>query len=255
MWSPEQYRRFGDERSRAFFDLLARVPLDSARNVVDLGCGPGELTLALATRFEGANVIGVDNSREMIQAAKELGARPNVAFELADLATWKPASPVDLVFANASFHWVPEHGDLLARWIGDLAPDGAIAFQVPANYDAPSHTLLHRVRTSARWAAKLDDAAFRHVPVAEIGWYVRFFAERGFRVDAWETVYEHILPGEDAVLEWTSGTALRPVLARLDESERAAFKTEYGALLRQAYPRDAFGTVFPFRRLFVVAKR
>jgi trans-aconitate 2-methyltransferase len=253
MWSPSQYKRFSDERSRAFFDLLARVPLDAARLVVDLGCGTGELTLSLAQRFEGARVIGVDSSPAMIGVAKKLEGAP-AEFILGDLATWEPPEPANLLFANASFQWVDHHAELLARWVAKLAPRGCLAFQVPANYDAPSHTLLHQVRESPRWRTKLGDAAHRHVPVAELGWYVRTLIKLGLRVDAWETVYEHILAGDNAVLEWTSGTALRPVLSRLDENEQAEFKAEYGALLREAYPRESFGTLFPFRRLFVVAQ-
>lgn len=255
MWSPEQYRKFAVERGRAFFDLLAHVPLENAQNVADLGCGSGELTQELARRFPTATITGVDSSRSMIAAAlAQSSTFPNVTFAEGDLETWEPPQPLDLVFANASFQWVAGHARLLDTWIGRLAPRGCLAFQVPANFDAPSHALLHSVRQSPRWVVKLGEAAKREIPVAELSWYVHYLSERGFTVDAWETTYMHVLKGPDAVLEWTRGTALRPVLAKLDVHDRAELEAEYSALLRKAYPKQTFGTLFPFSRFFVVAR-
>jgi trans-aconitate 2-methyltransferase len=248
MWDVRQYERYRDERSRPFVELLARLPGTGYRRVVDLGCGTGELTLLLADRFPEAAVTGIDTSEEMLAAARPR-ASARVSFERGDAATW--ARPVDLAFSNATLQWVADHPRLLAH-IASYA--GALAVQVPANFDAPSHVLLNETATEGPWAPALR-AGWRPNSVLAPTEYVALLWKLGFEVDAWETTYLHVLPGEDAVLEWTRGTALRPVLALLAEPDRSAFLASYGAKLRKAYPRTDRGTIFPFKRLFFAAVR
>jgi trans-aconitate 2-methyltransferase len=255
-WDPEQYLRFADERSRPFHDLLARIPAPDARLVADVGCGPGTLTRLLAERWPGARVEGVDSSYEMVQRAEaelaDLGERA-VAI-LADAREWRPPGPVDVLVSNATLQWVPGHLELLERFVGWLAPGGWLAVQVPGNFGEPSHTLLADVAARPRWEGQL--AEIPRPSVEEPGTYLAQLAELGLHVDAWETTYLQVLPGEDAVLRWMRGTGLRPVLSALpDDDARAAFEAEYGELLRRAYPPQAFGTVLPYRRIFFVAQR
>ena len=258
-WDPEQYLRFADDRGRPFADLVARIGVPRPRSVVDLGCGPGNLTGTLAARWPDAVITGVDSSEQMIAAATEArppGAADRLRYELADLRDWTPAGPVDVVLSNATLQWVPEHVELFERFAGWLAAGGAFAFQVPANFDAPSHTEIAALRRSARWRDRLgDEALSREGSSAEPATYLDALARLGLRVDAWETTYLHVLTGDDPVLEWVKGTALRPVLARLDEREQRDFCAELGPRLRAAYPAAPYGTVFPFRRVFVVAHR
>ena len=258
MWDPEQYLVFGDERGRPFVDLVRRIDVESPRHVVDLGCGPGNLTALLAQRWPDATVTGIDSSAEMIEAAGALEQSGRLGFELADLRSWAPAGPLDVVVSNATLQWVPDHLALLDRFVGWLAPGGCLAFQVPGNFRAPSHRLLAQVRRQPRWAAKVGEGADRHLAVEDPAGYAATLldARTPLRVDAWETTYLHLLSGPDPVLEWVKGTGLRPILARLDDDDRAAFLEEYGALLREAYPSRPDGfTPFPFRRVFVVAHR
>jgi trans-aconitate 2-methyltransferase len=250
-WDPRQYGEFADERSRAFFELLGRVGATEPASVADLGCGSGELTAVLAERWPGAAVEGIDSSTEMIQAA---GKYPRVTFTVGDLAEWAPDGPIDVIISNAALHWVPTHRELAARWVRTLSPGGWLAFQVPGNFGAPSHTILRELCTSPRWHDRLAGVT-RWNPVGEPAEYLGLLAGLGCRVDAWETTYLQVLPGTDPVLEWVKGTALRPVLTALDPAAAAEFLTEYGARLRQAYPATPQGTVFPFRRIFVVAQR
>jgi trans-aconitate 2-methyltransferase len=255
MWSPEQYGRYADERSVPFFDLLAKVTLEAPRAVADLGCGPGTLTATLTRRWPEARVFGVDSSREMIAAAASLTMPDRLTFELGDLGTWRPPGPLDLVVANASLQWLGDHGALLGKLAGDLAPGGVVAIQMPYNFAAPSHTLLREVTGSPRWAARLAAHQPRGAPVEEPVFYLERFMALGLAPTIWETTYYHVLAGDDPVFEWTLGTALRPLWAELDEGERAAFRADYGARLREAYPARSFGTLFPFRRLFLVAAK
>jgi trans-aconitate 2-methyltransferase len=253
MWDPVQYLRFGDERSRPFFDLTARIGAADPALVADLGCGPGQLTAALADRWPTAQVRGLDSDPEMIAAASALSVPGRLSFALGDLREWQPERPVDVIVSNAVLQWVPGHLDLLTQWIKALAPGGWLAFQVPANFDQAVHVLLGELAASDRWRSALAGVALNRQ-----GGDLRRYAERllqaGCRVDAWESTYLHVLPGEDPVLQWARGTALRPVLAALDPPAAAAFCAEYGALVRQAYPAAAYGTILPFRRVFVVAQ-
>ncbi|ACY96578.1 MULTISPECIES: trans-aconitate 2-methyltransferase [Thermomonospora] len=265
LWDPAQYGLFGAERARPFGELIARIPLAAPRRVADLGCGTGELTLLLARRWPEATIDAIDISPQMItaalsgadvrtdgQAGTALGGR--VRFAVADVRDWRPARPVDLIVSNAVLHWVPGHEELLARWVDCLTAGGCLAFQVPGNHDAPSHTLLRELCRSARWRDRLADA-LPDRPVRDAAGYLDLLSGLGCAVDAWETTYLQVLGGPDPVLEWVKGTTLRPVLSLLDEEESGEFLAEYAKLLRRAYPPRPNGTVFPFRRIFVVARR
>ena len=256
MWDAGQYLRFGGERARPFFDLVAQVGATAPGYVADLGCGPGNLTAALARRWPDATVAGIDNSPEMIAAAQadEECRLPNLSFALGDVRDWQPERPVDVLTCNAVLQWVPDHNGLLLRWTDQLAPGGWLAFQLPGNLDQPTHAILREMGASPRWRALLADAELNR-QAGEPAQYVSLLARPGYEVDAWETSYLHILHGENPVLEWTKGTALRPVLSALDGGQSAAFVAEYGERLAEVYRSEPFGTIFPFRRVFAVVRR
>jgi len=253
IWDAGQYLRFGGERSRPFFDLIAQVGAADPRYVADLGCGPGNLTAALAQRWPQASVVGVDNSPEMIAAATRDAAagHPNLTFGIGDVWDWRPDRPVDVLACNAVLQWVPDHQRLLLDWTELLAPGGWLAFQLPGNFDQPSHAIVRELAQSPRWRPLLADAELNR-QAGDPAEYVELLARPGYSVDAWETSYLHVLPGADPVLEWTKGTTLRPVLAALDPEQAAAFTAEYAERLRQVYTPRSFGTIFPFRRVFTV---
>ncbi|MEO7262197.1 MAG: methyltransferase domain-containing protein [Jatrophihabitantaceae bacterium] len=251
-WDPVQYAMFSDERSRPFFDLTAQVQAEQPGQVVDLGCGAGELTAVLARRWPGATVRGLDASVEMMERAAGQ-AENGLSFELADALDFD-ASGVDVLISNALLQWLPGHQALLRRWAGQLEAGGWLAFQVPANFGSPSHRLMRELADSDRWRDRLA-GVLRHDVVAEPAEYLELLVEAGLRVNAWQTSYLHVLPGPDPVLEWVRGTGLRPVLQALGNDEAAEFTGEYAALLRQAYPARPFGTVFEFLRTFVVAHK
>jgi trans-aconitate 2-methyltransferase len=250
MWDPAVYRRFGAERSRPFFDLTARIAADRPRLVVDLGCGPGELTLTLAERWPDARITGIDASPDMIEKAVSHGGR--AWFHVGDLRDWRPGPDVDVLVTNAALQWVPGHERLLARWAAELPGGAWIAMQVPGNFDAPSHRLLREV--AGRYGV---GHLTREAPVADGQGYAALLTAAGAAVDAWETTYVHLLPAdgeEHAVLRWLEGTALRPVKAGLDENAWQAFRADLGRELAAAYPAAHGHVAFPFRRVFVVAQ-
>jgi trans-aconitate 2-methyltransferase len=249
-WDPERYLAYADERGRPFVELLARVEHPDPREVVDLGCGPGNLTDLLAERWPDARVTGLDASPEMIEAARARGSR--VDYGIADLREWRPERPVDVLVSNATLQWVPGHLELLPRLVEALAPGGVLAFQVPGNLDQPSHLVRMELAAEEPYAAHTAGVAY---PLADDGaTYLRALQRLGCDVDAWETTYLHVLHGPDPVFAWTTGTGARPTLAALPDDLRPAFEAEFKRRLRQAYPDDGHGVVLPFRRVFVVAR-
>jgi trans-aconitate 2-methyltransferase len=250
-WDPVQYARYSDERARPFFDLTRRIGAAAPASVADLGCGTGELTATLKARWPEAVVRGVDSSPEMIAAsAADSGVRFSVG-----TAQDLNVTGTDVLVSNAALQWVPGHESLLRSWAGQLNPNGWLAFQVPANFDAPSHRLMRELAESPTWRGRLGGVLRGADSVAEPAVYLGILARQGMRVDAWQTEYLHVLQGEDPVLEWVRGTGLRPVLAALPPDEASAFTRDYAALLRQAYPAHEYGTVFGFLRTFVVAQK
>ena len=257
-WDPTQYAHYADERSRPFYDLVARVQAETPGRVVDLGCGPGELTTSLAHRWPGAEVIGIDSSPEMI--AKADGLESPVRFEVGDIAIWQPDESIDVMVSNAAFQWVPGHRELLTQWLNVLPTGAWVAWQVPGNFGSPSHTLMREVAESPRWVGQLGGVLRHEDAVHSAPEYASLLLEAGWTADAWETRYLHILSGPEPVLEWVRGTGLRPVLAVLDEhdpmgADHAEFEAEYAERLRSAYPSTEHGTILEFRRIFAVGQR
>jgi trans-aconitate 2-methyltransferase len=212
------------------------------------------LTAHLSQRWSESTVTGVDNSPEMLEKAKVLSGQ-NLEFELANLSTWQPRAAQHVIVSNAALQWVPDHKTLIPRLANLLEPDGCLAVQMPNNFDQASHLTIHQICSSPRWTAQLGnlDSALRHAKPLE--WYITKLSRLGFQVDAWETNYQHILPGENAVLEWVKGTALRPMLAVLEPDDQTEFLEECRAQLLEAYPQESFGTLLPFKRVFFVARK
>ncbi|GAA3631128.1 trans-aconitate 2-methyltransferase [Microlunatus ginsengisoli] len=249
-WDPTDYLRYADERSRPFVDLTARIDADAPQRVVDLGCGPGNLTALLARRWPDAEVEGVDASPAMIRRAGQY-AGDRLRFSLGDIRDWQDAEPVDVVVSNATLQWVPGHRAVLPRLVGALRPGGWLAFQVPGNFDQPSHRLLHELADRppyAEWTRDLERPAAFDPEV-----YLADLAELGCRVQAWETTYLHVLAGPDPVFHWISSTGARPVLGALPDGLRDDFEAAYKKRLNEAYPPRTYGTVLPYRRIFAVA--
>lgn len=251
-WDPTQYARYADERGRPFLDLVARIEHAAPRRVVDLGCGPGNLTALLATRWPSAVVQGVDSSPEMITRAASV---PGVEFRVEDVTDWTMPADTDVVLSNATLQWVPDHHNLLRTWAAALPQDGWLAFQVPGNFGAPSHALMRSLATSPRWSPLVGDVLRHHEVVGSPADYARLLLDAGLSTQAWETTYLHVLAGPDPVLEWVRGTGLRPILAALSADEAAEFEASFAAALRAAYPAGEHGTLFPFRRVFAVGHK
>lgn len=253
-WSVATYLQFDTERTRAAADLLARVPLTEARRIVDVGCGPGNSTELLARRFPTARVEGFDTSSAMLDAARQ--RLPDACFFDADVLQWQPAGTEDLIFANAVLQWVPHHLAVVRRLVEALPPKSVLAFQVPDNFEEPSHRLMRDVAEAGPWRTKLAAADTARETIASPCTYFETLAGLTSGVDIWRTVYHHVLENAEAVVRWLEGTGLRPFLEPLTSDERAEFLQRFGAAVAEAYPPQSDGRVlFPFPRLFVIAIR
>ena len=252
-WDPSQYLKFSGPRLQPALDLLARIGTEAPATVVDLGCGAGNVTRLMTRRWPDARISGIDGSAEML--AKARAEDGDIEWLEADLKTWSPPRPADVVFSNAVFHWLDHHESLFPHLLSQVAPGGVLAVQMPRNHGAASHAYMIEAAHAGPWRAALEPV-LRPSPVAPPEAYYDILAPRAAVLNIWETVYTHVLEGDNPVVEWTRGTALKPLLDALDDGPREAFLAEYAARIAAAYPRRADGrTLFPFRRLFILATR
>ena len=251
-WSPATYLKFEDERTRPARELLARVPLDHPRRVIDMGCGPGNSTELLVERFAGSEIIGLDSSPNMLDEARQ--RLPDLRFAAADATDWVPDGETDLVFANAIYQWVPDHLAALEGVVAHLPKGGVLAVQMPDNMAEPTHRLMREVAAEGPWAERLKGAARAPLPPATI--YYNRLKPHLSRLDLWHTIYNHVLAGPEAIVDWVKSTGLRPFIDPLTPDERRAFLSRYLERITEAYPATIDGQVLlRFPRFFLVGQR
>jgi trans-aconitate 2-methyltransferase len=259
-WNPAQYLQYEDARLRPALDLLARVPLERPSTVVDLGCGAGNVAQRLAQRWPDARIVGVDADAAMLDKARAATQGASAfTWIRADIGAWRAQAPVDLIFSNAALHWLDGHAQLFPSLAQQVAHDGVLAVQMPANFDAPSHAILREVARSPRWRDAVGDRVLVD-PVHAPARYLEWLAPHATSTDLWTTEYLQQLPargdGEHPVVAWIRGSALVPILGALNAAEREAFVADYASRVADTYVVRTDGSVlFPFRRLFVIARR
>lgn len=246
-WNPSLYLQFASERTRPAAELLARIAKPSANYIADLGCGPGNSTELLRDVWPESAITGVDNSPAMLEKAQQ--ALPDCQFVMANISEWQPEQPLDVVYANASLQWVPDHQTLFPHLVTLLAKDGVLAVQMPDNWEEPSHASMRQV------ASELGHPPRARTPLPSVQTYYDLLTSHGCEVDIWRTTYFHPLASHQAIIEWLSSTGLRPYLQDLDSVSQQAFLRRYLQLLEEHYPRQQNGQVLlAFPRLFIVAR-
>jgi trans-aconitate 2-methyltransferase len=256
-WNPDQYLKFADERARPCRDLAARVLTNPVRRLIDLGCGPGNSTQILAERWPRAQLTGLDSSPDMIASARK--SELDCEWIVGDAAAWAASigEEFDVIFSNAAMQWLPNHATLFPKLLRRAAPGGALAIQMPANFDAPPHRLMREMAALPEWRAKFSPGKVREWHVHDEAFYYEVLAPVADRVDFWVTEYLHVLPDVAGIVEWYKGTGMRPFLEALaSDDDRERFTTEYLQRLGQYYKPQSDGRVlFPFRRIFLIAYR
>jgi trans-aconitate 2-methyltransferase len=255
-WDPQQYLKFSDLRLRPALDLLARIPCDAPRAVFDLGCGAGNVARHLAARWPQASITGLDSSPEMLAEARR--QLPTAEWVQADLSCWRPHDGADVIFSNALFQWIKGHQAIFTGLFQSLKAGGGLAIQMPRNQQEPSHTIVSEVAATGPWSQRLAACADLFEIHPPDFYHDLFRASGAAHIDIWESIYQQALSGDDPVLEWIKGTALRPYLAALGDAPdlKEGFLSEVGDRLRAAYPKRADGvTLLPFRRVFIMAMK
>jgi len=251
-WNPILYSKFEAERMRAARDLLTRIPLEKARLIYDLGCGPGNSAELLLRRFPNARIVGLDTSDAMLAHARVRA--PRAKFLKQDISDWTPEDRPDLIFANAALQFLPEHDRLFPRLMSYLAPGGALAAQMPNTAHESSHALMRMVAAEGPWSSRLAPIAKTQPLIAGYESYYDWLGPAASRIDIWMTTYVHPLDGPQSIADWFAGSALQPFLERLDDEERCEFLARYRGGLKDAYPVQPDGrTLFAYPRLFIVA--
>lgn len=253
-WNASHYLKYGDERTRAAADLAARIRLDAPKTIVDLGCGPGNSTQILRDRWPQANVVGVDNSPEMIDAAKK--SFPEQNWVVTDISNTTPANPFELVYSNAALQWIPNHKELMRHLFNLVAPDGALAFQIPSSTYATVRKLIHEISRDSKWTDRME-APRNALTMESPSFYYDALVESARDLDIWETEYNHVMDSKESIVDWIASTGLRPFLAVLaSDAERDIFLSELQRRVNDAYESRVDGKVlFPFLRTFVIAYR
>lgn len=252
-WNSEQYLKFKAQRTQPAIDLAARLE-GAPREIIDLGCGPGNSTRVLKNRFPNAHIIGADSSENMIAKARE--DNPDLEFMLLDLNDDLSAhyDGYDVVFSNACFQWLPDHRELLPRVFGLLKQGGALAVQIPMNFDEPIHKIIGDISESEKWSEKFPEKRiFGTLSQSE---YFDILSELTDDFEIWQTTYCHRMPSIESIIEWYRSTGLRTYLAALSDEDGAEFIADITAELEREYPKQKNGeAIFRFPRFFFIAKK
>jgi trans-aconitate 2-methyltransferase len=253
-WDSELYLRYEQERTQPSVDLALKIPLESPEEIIDLGCGPGNSTRVLRQRWPKARITGLDSSPAMLEQARQSSA--DIEWRVGDIRTWSEPDRFDLIFANASLHWVADHENLMRRLIEALKPAGILAFQMPALYHQPAAEAVNELANSSTWQAYRLRERYT-LNVHKPGAYYDWLAPSSRRLQIWETVYFHELEDHHRMVEFYSSTGLKPYLEGLASEElQERFKVDVLKAYRRLFPAQPNGKVlFPFRRLFVIASR
>jgi len=250
-WNPGTYNKFKNERFAPFQDLVNLVKIKPGINVIDLGCGTGELTTKLAGYLPGANVLGIDSSKEMLAEAASF-ANERVRFEYSTIEEKMVAGKKwDLIFSHAAIQWIDDHETLLPRLISTVHAGGQLAIQIPSNHNHFTHTLLRHIALSEPYKTALDGWT-RVSPVLDIQQYAQIFFDCG-SVDmiVYEKAYPHVLQDANALYDWVSGTAMLPYIEKLPADLKQLFIDEYKKQLNGRYTCSP--VFYPFKRIIMAA--
>jgi len=253
-WNPALYLQFGKERIQPSIDLVSRIDFENPKNIIDIGCGPGNSTQILAQRWPKSKITGVDNSPAMIERAKL--DFPNQDWKLLDAGKDEIIDTFDIIFSNAAIQWIPNHFELLNKMKHNLSDNGVIAVQIPLFFDMPLGQSIARISKNKRWST-LTDRVNDLFTIHHQSEYYDILSELFSFIEIWKSDYVHIMDSHDSVLEMVRSTGLKPYLERLEsDTDKRDFENMVLTDIIKDYPMQKNGKVlFPFKRLFFIAKK
>lgn len=252
-WDSEQYLKFKKQRTQPAIDLVKRITTKQPGKILDIGCGPGNSTFVLKKAFPQAYLLGVDNSENMIKAAKE--SYPDMNFQLCDVTTGIDSlDEYDVIFSNACLQWIPNHAKLIPMLFHKLNKNGVLAVQIPMNGQEPLFRIMDEILSEPKWNFSSMNIEKNEILLPEE--YFTILSSCTDHFDLWETVYYHNMPSVEAMVEWVKGTRLRPYLQALDQIEAESLIREITMRTAKTYRIQKNGEIiFKFRRLFFVASK
>lgn len=252
-WNAAQYVKFEAERTQPCTDLINRLSDISPARILDLGCGPGNSTAALAKHFGNSSVLGIDASENMLEKAKI--THPELEFKKCFVPNeLESLGRFDLIFSNACIHWIPEQKNLLKSIFNSLADGGTLAVQIPYIQKAPFYRMLNALIAESGRKELAEIKNFHNLLPEE---YYDLLAEISKDFSIWETTYYHTVSSREGITEWYKGSGLRPYLDVLkNEPERKQFLEELHNTVKKNYPIQPNGSVIlKMPRLFFTAKK
>lgn len=253
-WNPSAYLSFTTERLQPSVDLVARIPDHTPERIIDIGCGPGNSTEVLASRWPQAAITGIDNSAAMISQAKS--DYPDKHWILCDAEEFAPDTTYDIVFSNAALQWLPDHAAVIRKWTAMLNRGGYIAVQLPLFWEMPLGGIVRSIAENSQWRHLTTDVSGLFT-IHDPGYYYEMLSKYFLKTTMWITDYIHIMESHAAIMDMIQSTGMKPYLERIDdESLRTRFENEVITRVKKAYPRQSDGSVlFPFKRLFFIARK
>lgn len=250
-WNPELYLKFNEERTQPAIDLATRINILSPKNIIDIGCGPGNSTQVLSRKWPDSKIIGIDNSTAMIESAEK--NHPEMEWKVTDASKLKTETKYDIVFSNAAIQWIPNHEKLISSLVDLLTDNGALAIQVPQYFTMPASKAIESVSLKQKWKNQISGATDVFTFHSN-DFYYNTLQAKVKSIVMWETSYFHIMPSHQAIVEMLKSTGIRPFLDMLDtEKEKFEFEKDVLNEITKAYPAQKDSNIlFPFKRLFFI---
>lgn len=251
-WNPGKYNEFKSVRFKPFFDLAAHIEDKPGMEVIDLGCGTGELTAMLAEKLTDARVLGVDSSAEMLAEAGPFRTE-QLTFEQGTIESQvKSGKKWDLVFSNAAIQWVDNHKQLFPDILNLVKPGGQVAIQMPCQNENLLNRILRQLAAEEPYHSLLHSWN-RSSPVLSMDDYAQIlFAHGGKEITVYQKVYPLIAQSYDDLYDFISGSALIPYFERLGGAVKAQFIQAYKQRIRDSFP--VIPALYAFKRIILYAQ-
>jgi trans-aconitate 2-methyltransferase len=252
-WNPNKYLQFKNERTQPAIDLVEKIDINEPKNIIDIGCGPGNSTQILINKWPNSMVIGLDSSRNMIEKARK--DYPYQMWIHDDAENIHDDKKYSIVFSNASLQWMEDHKVLIPKLWKIVGDNGVFAAQIPKFETMPINSAIQNVLRKELWEKSIKNNFWANKTLHNLDYYYEIFSTFTEEIILWETHYFHILPSMQGIIDFVHSTALKPYLEELKtDKEKRKFENDILKECRKYYKEQSNGKVlFPFERMFMIA--